>query len=228
MLNKILLTLLVLSILLVGTAIAVPSYPQNENITISVPCTINGTVCSSNALCNSTIINPRQVVLVNNQMMTQDNGVFNINLTDNQTTTSGQYEFTVSCTDLGNSATRNLIFSITPDGAAPIEEGRGNLIAISIFVIVIFAIILLVLGLFQKNLFLKLFFVSFALMFMIAATLYTFVVLEQAAFSSSVIQGGFGTFWFVVKIMASVMITGFILFTLLLVYLSWKTKRGLR
>ena len=141
---------------------------------------------------------------------------------------NGEFDYGVNCnsTNLGGTLAKRFI--VTPEGAEEVTAGRGNLIALSILVIILFAIILLVIGLLQKNLFLKLFFISFALIFMIAATLYTFVILEQTVFISSIIQEGFGSFWFVVKIMISIMITGLILFTFFIAFIAWKNKRGLR
>ena len=96
-----------------------PVFKVNEAITIPLPCTINGNYCSVNATCKTTIIDPENNVLVNNQAMVHDDAVFTINLTANQTSIMGEYQFNVVCSDNGNSVSRFLKFYITPNGELP-------------------------------------------------------------------------------------------------------------
>lgn len=105
-----------------------PVYEQNEDITLSIPCTINGSVCSVSSVCSCTIINPESLILINNQNMVKNGGVFEINLTSNQTSVNGQYELNVVCSDLGNSNSKFLTFSITPNGEIP-TTAKGILYA---------------------------------------------------------------------------------------------------
>lgn len=93
-----------------------PVFKQNTNITIPLPCTIGGTYCSVSAVCKTTIINPDNLILVNNYVMTHNNAVFEVNLTDTQTSEIGEYQFNVVCSDNGKNSSRFLTFQITPYG----------------------------------------------------------------------------------------------------------------
>lgn len=119
---------------------AQPVYQQKTEIELNVPCTINGDVCSNNATCFATIISPKGVMLFNNEAMTQNNAIFKINITENQSTDVGQYEFPVSCCDNGNCATRHLTFTITPSGVIS-SSGEAIVYVILIIVVLIFFII---------------------------------------------------------------------------------------
>jgi hypothetical protein len=109
-------------ILLVLSAISVvsaqPYLKQNTDSQLNLPCTIDGVYCSNAAVCEVTIINPEGVVLINNQNMTQNNAVFSINLSANQTTINGVYEFNVNCCDGGFCSSRFLTFNVNPAGIA--------------------------------------------------------------------------------------------------------------
>jgi hypothetical protein len=95
---------------------AQPYLKQNENAQLNLPCTINGIYCSAFATCIATITNPNSIVLVNNQSMIQNNAVFSINLSANQTTLVGEYEFNVNCCDGGFCASKWLHFYVNPTG----------------------------------------------------------------------------------------------------------------
>jgi hypothetical protein len=101
----------------VPSIISNPTYTQYTNVTIPLPCTIGGEYCSLSAICNATIINPTNVILVNGANMQRNGVVFEINLTDDQTSEIGEYQFNVVCSDTGSSVSRFLKFNITPTGS---------------------------------------------------------------------------------------------------------------
>ena len=97
-----LLVTLGLLLILLPSVVAQPTYEQGTNITLSIPCTIDGEYCDAGTYCNTTIINPDQIVLFNNAGMTQNGAVFEINLSSSQTETLNDYEFNVACCDGNN------------------------------------------------------------------------------------------------------------------------------
>jgi len=118
---------------------AQPLFQQKTEIELNVPCTINGNVCSSNATCQATIINPKGAILVNNEAMVQNNATFRINITENQSAENGQYEFPVSCCDNGACATRHLTFAVNPSGVVS-SSGEAIVYVILIIVVLVFFI----------------------------------------------------------------------------------------
>lgn len=119
-----------------------PVYKQNEATTISFPCTADGNYCSINATCRTTIIDPDGEVLINNYNMSRNNAVFEINLTSNQTSTLGEYEFNVVCSDNGNSVSRFLNFNITPNGEMPTTASGILYIGLLVLLLVIFGFLI--------------------------------------------------------------------------------------
>ena len=69
--------------------VAQPVYKQNADVELTLPCTINGALCSPSATCQFSILNPLGITLVNNGTMTQLGGLFTYQLYANQTTENG-------------------------------------------------------------------------------------------------------------------------------------------
>ncbi|MCK5293674.1 MAG: hypothetical protein KAJ49_03405 [Arcobacteraceae bacterium] len=111
--------LIVMAILMMPMVVAQPVYEQDTNVTLSIPCTVSGAVCGGTATCVGTILNPDGNTLYNNQAMTQNGAVFELNITASDTSTLGEYEFSVSCTQTGKSSSKTLTFWVTPNGELP-------------------------------------------------------------------------------------------------------------
>jgi hypothetical protein len=109
-------------------------YRQGTIVDLKVPCTNNGTYCSTSATCNTTIISPEGILTVNNGIMTQDNAIFNYTLSATQTAENGEYEFNVCCIDGDVTACKSLPFSITPNGKE-ITEGGATYYLVFLFLI---------------------------------------------------------------------------------------------
>ena len=114
--NRNICLLIVVAIFLMPMVVAQPTYTQNEAVNISLPCTIDGVYCSVNATCSATIINPEGDELYNNQAMTQNDVTFGLNLSSDDTSINGEYQFYVACSDNGESNFENLIFFVSPNG----------------------------------------------------------------------------------------------------------------
>lgn len=93
-----------------------PVYKQGTAINLKIPCLNNGTYCSESATCNATILGPLGGIIKNNEVMTQNNSIFNITLSANDTETLGQYEFTPCCNDDSSTECSSLVFLITKTG----------------------------------------------------------------------------------------------------------------
>jgi len=110
------LLIVVIVISVMPIVVAQPVYEQGTNVILSVPCTISGAVCGVNATCDATILDPEGTTLYNEQTMTKNGAVFNLNLTTSDTELNGEYQFSISCTQGGSSSSKNLIFFVTPNG----------------------------------------------------------------------------------------------------------------
>ena len=132
-------SLLIAIVLIVAMpfVVAQPVYERETNVTLSIPCTIDGEYCSAGTECNTTIINTEQDVLFNNAGMTQNGAVFEIDLSTIQTEINGEYEFNVACCDGNDCFSKSLTFWVTPNGELP-STAKGILYLGLLFVFIIF------------------------------------------------------------------------------------------
>lgn len=145
MLSIALVYVLIMPIMIAGQ----PAYKQGTPITLSVPCTFNGIICPSGTTCVATIIDPEQIIIINNQTMTRNNAVYEINLTANQTETNGEYQLAIACSYGGNSRTRFLNYYITPNGEIP-TTSKG-ILYVGILAVLVVLFILAIWGGIQAN-----------------------------------------------------------------------------
>jgi hypothetical protein len=207
--------------------VAQPTYERATNLTLSIPCTSNGEICPSGTVCVATIINPDQEVLINNQTMTQNAAVFEVNLSDNQTTTLGQYEFSVSCCDGTSCFSKALVFLVTPSGAEPLSSGQGSVLFIIMGVMFFVAIIFFVIGFRAKSVFGKTAGIVGGCIMILILILYSLVVANEVVASSPSLVEGFETFYFVMKMLGVILIAGLFIVILLVSLKAWKIRRGL-
>jgi hypothetical protein len=114
---------------------------QSEDVTLTLPCIVQGNYCSASAICNTTIVNPNNLILLNGITMIRNGAIFEINLTAAQTSVLGEYQFNVACVDGSRSGSRFLKFYSTPTG-----DGRGVglflILAFVSFILFITAVVL--------------------------------------------------------------------------------------
>jgi len=132
--NKTLIWILVF-LAIVTTVSAAQVYKQGDYVDIKIPCTNNGTYCSSTATCTATIISPNGTALYNNDTLTNQVGYFNITLNPNQTDQLGDYDFTPCCIDGTLTECKSLNFKITASGKET-TDGEATIYAILIFMFV--------------------------------------------------------------------------------------------
>lgn len=207
--------------------VAQPVYEQSTNLTLSVPCTNNGDVCSGSTICSATIINPDQLVLLNEANMTQNGAVFEVNLSDNQTNVLGQYEFSVSCCAGPKCFSKALIFLITPSGAEPISSGQGTVLFIIMGVMFFVAVIFFVIGFRAKSVFGKTAGITGGCLMILILILYSLLVANEVVASSPSLVEGFETFYFVIKMLGTILVAGLFVVIFLVSLKAWKIRRGL-
>lgn len=106
--------LLILAVvLLMPFIVAQPTYEQGTNVTLRIPCTINGVFCDESADCDATLINPDGIALYNKEIMVQNGSVFELDLSKIDTFIKGEYELTVACVQGSKETTKTLYFYIT-------------------------------------------------------------------------------------------------------------------
>lgn len=134
-------TVLVMLLILVTTfAVAQPIYEQGSDVTLSVPCYIDGDVCGGSTTCKGTVINPNDILLYNQESMVQNGAVFELDLNSTDTAENGDYRLAVSCSQGGRSESKNLIFSVTPNGEE-LSVGKGISYGGMLIIMVIFFIL---------------------------------------------------------------------------------------
>lgn len=90
-------------------------FPQNVDIDLKIPCTLDDVPCSTSASCNLTIVYPNSSYLINNINMTNlGNGDFNATT---RFIELGDYPTEVNCNDAGRNATSNFPITITQTGS---------------------------------------------------------------------------------------------------------------
>ncbi len=105
-----------------------------DNIEIIEYCSIDGFPCDQNFLCNMTVINPKRVtVITNDVMINQTDNFYNISLNSSNSAEIGLYEKTAYCDNGINNGTRTSYFTLT-------STGIKSTIAQSIFYAIMFVI----------------------------------------------------------------------------------------
>lgn len=130
-------TVFVLSLFILSFASAITFKQYEEDANLKLPCSYYGANCEASAICTISILYPNNTFMIENQNMTNNgNGMPNITLPN--TETIGEYNYKLSCTQSGESASSENTFDITTTGI------RANN-KIPIFLL-IFASLLLIMG----------------------------------------------------------------------------------
>ena len=119
--HVVLFSLILLAFVPMISAVETLTYQINTNITIRESCHNNGTLCSSSALCNISIFNPKGVNLADNLAMTQNPSLafFNFTINSTQIDTVGFYRYDIVCSDGGNANFGSFNLQVTGGGVDP-------------------------------------------------------------------------------------------------------------
>ena len=92
-------------------------YKLYDTISIKNPCYYNGTFCSAASVCNITIYDPNNAVIINNKAMTNSISYFNYTLLNvNNNYSLGLYKCDMTCTDFGSSGSQTFYFEVITGG----------------------------------------------------------------------------------------------------------------
>ena len=189
-----LLIITLMVVIVTPTIVAQPVFAKDTNVTLSVPCTIDGSVCSGSATCVTSIINPLGDVLYNNQSMTHNGGVFEVNLPSSDTSTTGEYQFIVACVQGGKSSSKQLIFFVTPNGEIP-TTAKGILYGTLLLIFVLFFIIALYKGFESESIVQKSAFILTAYLILIGITFICMNLSADYLTSAPFLHSFFRIFW---------------------------------
>ena len=208
-------------------AFDIPTFEQSFNQTLNIPCNYNGVVCPLATECNTTILNPDGDLVVNNQAMFPDNGVFGYNLTEDNLADVGQYENTVSCCVGTNCRARELPFQVTPSGAAPLTTSQGTILFVVLGVLLFISIIFYIIGFRSEHIIGKVTGFSGGVVFTIMLILYTMFIITEAVSGTPNFVTGYETFLFVMKSVGTVLLLGLLVVTFMVMAKAWKVRRGI-
>jgi len=205
----------------------IPTFKEDTNQTLSVPCHFNGNVCPVTASCNATILNPDGDILYNSEVMTKEGSLFTLNLTAEDLSMVGQYENTISCCAGTTCRARELPFQVTPSGAKPLTTSQGTVLLLVLGVILFIAIIFFVIGFRSENIVGKVSGFSGGSIMVLILILYTMFMINEAVSGTPNLVSGYETFIFVMKILGYVLISGLVIVLLLVMAKAFKIRRGL-
>jgi hypothetical protein len=145
--NKIYLMILLSMVLALPLMAAMDTdytFKQNTQVDLKRPCINNGTWCSTDAVCNITIISPTNALIKSNVLMTNSVSYHNITLIPNNNLEIGLYKADMTCKESnGYSGSDTFYYSISPSGSSNI---------LGLFIIVILACYSIAfIGFFGKN-----------------------------------------------------------------------------
>ncbi len=117
-------------------------FQANQSINFTIPCTIDGFPCSTNARCNATIRDPSNIYLLNDVNMTNEgNGDFSSPITFNLL---GTHSYKTSCVEGTQNGTDVGTILITPSGRTFTESQGIGAVGILIGVLLLSFIFLMI------------------------------------------------------------------------------------
>lgn len=228
--NKLIMLIMMMAVLPFVSAQAIfdiPTFQQDTNQTLSIPCHFNGNVCPPAAYCNATIINPDGDIIYNTEPMLKVGTVFNLELNATDLNKVGQYENTISCC-AGTTCRANVLpFQVTPSGAQPLSQSQGTVLFLVLGVILFIAIIFFIIGFRSKNIVVKTSGFSGGVVMVFVLVLYTMFMINEAISGTPNLVSGYETFLMVMKIIGTVLIIGLMIVLGLVAGKAWKIRRGL-
>jgi len=137
-----------LVIFLTSIVCADPSFyiPKDTVYDLKISCEINGFRCPATTLCNLTSEYPNSTTMIDDKQMSNlGNGFYNYTLNLNETSTVGEYNDRVECSDPGTTLNDTSTFSheVNPTGIRPSEQ-RTESLTRAIYIIFGIAILLFI------------------------------------------------------------------------------------
>ena len=212
-------TLTIITILLIiNLSSAQPVFRTDENVTLRVPCTVNGSYCSGGATCYGTIINPEGYAIINSELMSKNGSVFELPLDATDKDINGEYEFHILCSDMGSSIAKNLIFFVTPNGEIA-TTGKGILYGGLLAVFVLLMILSIIGGFKFEHIALKTGSFMLAYLFLVGVSFIAWNLSLDYLTSAPFITSFFHLVWLIT------MIGAFPLGLFMLIYTMWMLRQ---
>lgn len=196
-------------------------YKQNDAVNLTQ-------TCSNCTFINITKITyPDSSQALGNVGMTKQGTLYNYSFLN----TSELGIYTVYCVGdpdgVINAADCGWTFTVNPTGT-DITGIQSSLVIVALLIIFILGIIFFLLSFKIDNLVLKIFFICIGLIMLTSAILYSTVLLDKSLADIPEYIDGFSTFWFVIKTLIGLTMTGFLIFVGFILWRSWQIKRGFR
>ena len=97
----------------IDTQVVDDKFPLDETIVYSKPCFNNGTYCSASAMCNFTVFNPNNVIIIDNVQSTNNGAYHSLSLSFDKI---GIWKINIVCTDGGEQGAETFYAQITGGG----------------------------------------------------------------------------------------------------------------
>jgi hypothetical protein len=136
------------------------------------------------------------------------------------------YSFQIKCQGVGVGGYDIGGFETTRTGYEVISSGGSSIYLSGFVMIILLSIFFFVIGINIKGI-LKIILIGTSFIFLLIGVLFTITTINAYIPVNEVVDG-YATFWFVVKIIISIMIISLILYALVLSYFIWMDRRGLR
>jgi len=223
--NIIIIAMLLLSVSLIsGANPSFGTFKKSNDVDLKQVCFINGTICD---VCNiSSIDYPNGTSAVEDIEMTKRSADFFYQF--NQSEPLGYYKVNGYCT-YGDDVTKpfTAVFEVTISGANKIGEGAGMTLLGSLIVMILVSAFFFILSWRLNSPLAKFSFVIIASVMLLIVIFYSMVMVQQNLGDFENIVSGYSTFFFVLKIIAGVSFTAFMIFAILVSIRAYKFKRGL-
>lgn len=203
-------------------------HERNTNLTIFEKCRVDGFICDVSYSCDLTILDPSQVLVVDQVSMT-DEGVYQtFNLTANQSEINGVHEATVDCTNTTFSGSNTFNYEITPSGSAPVTQSQSLILIAAVSLLILVSLFFGFLGFKSTNTTIMLSFISFAVLIMVF-TLGLIVNVVELSFGTFLeVVGNFSTVYILFTVLLSVAALGLIMYIIVVVLNYYWTLRGMK
>lgn len=119
--------LLIIFVLCITLVSSLEPITQNQTAEIKHSVRLGGGVAPVGTSCNITILYPNKSILINFQPMTRLVDQYQYNLTGTQTSTSGVYDYDVTCVHGGLNDTLSSSLIINPGGIEPSQQRTDTL-----------------------------------------------------------------------------------------------------
>jgi hypothetical protein len=139
----------------------------------------------------------------------------------------GYFAYIIWCNTSKQTGFASGVFIANHDGFEPLTPGEGIIYGTGVLVILIVSLFFFILGSRTKGP-LSIILIGTSFIFIIITSLFVMVSLNATTTPLSSITDGFSTYWFVMKILISMLITGLVVYVLIISYVLWMDRRGLR